>query len=349
MAARRAQLDGALARVLDSGRYVHGAEHAAFEREFAGYLGVPHCIGVASGTDALQLALAGLGLAPGDEVVTAANAGGYASAAARRAGLELRYADVDPHTLGLSAATVEAALTPATRAVVVTHLYGLMCDVEAIVERCRDRGIAVLEDCAQAAGAQRGGRRAGTFGDVAAFSFYPTKNLACLGDGGAVATTRDDVAELVRQLRQYGWGDKYRVEVAGGWNSRLDEIQASVLRLGLETLDAANARRRDLVNRYAAALSPTAGRFVANDGGDFVAHLAVVVSEERDAVRARLEEAGIGTDIHYPVADDSQPAWLADYDLPVTDHAVSHVVTVPCYPELTEPEVRRICEALRAL
>ena len=335
--------------MLDSGRYVHGPEHAAFEKELAAFLGVAHCAGVASGTDALELALAALGCTPGDEVITAANAGGYTTAAARKLGCVVRYADVDSATLGLSRETVEAALTDATRAVVATHLYGQMCDVEGIVELCRSRSIAVIEDCAQAAGARRGGRRAGTFADAAAFSFYPTKNLAAIGDGGAVVTGDPGVDERVRALRQYGWSEKYRAEVAGGWNSRLDELQAAVLRLGLPRLDERNERRREIVSRYAEALPADAGRLVRSDGEDFVAHLAVIVAEDRDRLTEALGTAGIATDVHYPVADYDQPAWRTDVRLPVTDHAVAHVLTVPCFPELTDEEVTAVCGALREL
>jgi dTDP-4-amino-4,6-dideoxygalactose transaminase len=335
--------------VLDSGRYIHGPEHAAFEEELAAFLGVAHCAGVASGTDALELALAAVGCAPGDEVLTAANAGGYTTAASRKLGCAVRYADVDPVTLGLSQATVEEALTSATRAVVATHLYGQMCDVEGIVELCREREIAVVEDCAQAAGARRGGQRAGSFGDVAALSFYPTKNLAAIGDGGAVATNDRAIDERVRALRQYGWSKKYSAELPGGWNSRLDELQAAFLRLGLTRLDERNERRRELVGMYADALPAQAGRFVRSDGEDFVAHLAVIVAEDRDTLRAKLDAAGVGTDVHYPVADYDQAAWRTDVHLPATGHAVAHVVTVPCFPELTDAEVDVICGALSEL
>ena len=339
----------AIDRVLAAGRYVHGPEHAAFEKELATFVGVGQCAGVASGTDALELALLAVGCIPGAEIVTAANAGGYAGAAGRRLGLEVRYAEVDPETLGLTAATVEHALTPATRAVVATHLYGLMCDIEGIVDLCRTRGIRVVEDCAQAAGAQRLGRRAGAFGDVATFSFYPTKLLAAIGDGGAVATDDSDTAERVRSLRQYGWSEKYRVEDAGGWNSRLDELQAAVLRVGLPRLDQRNDRRRRIVRRYAEALPSSAGRFVWADGEEFVGNLAVILATDRDRTRSALAAAGVGTDVHYPRADYDQPAWRSGERLSVTDHAVEHVLTVPCYPELTEDEVHRVAEALRDL
>lgn len=350
--AARDVLDAAFDRFLVGGHYVFGPEHAAFESEFAAFLGARHCVGVASGTDALELALRGLGCRAGDEVVVAANCGGYATSAARNAGLTVRFADVDPQTLNLSRPTVEPTLGPLVKAVVVTHLYGLLADVEGVAALCREHGIALLEDCAQAAGARRSGRRAGTFGDAATFSFYPTKNLAALGDGGLVSTDRDDVAERVRLLRQYGWEQKYRVSLDGGRNSRLDELQAAVLRVRLGRLDELNDRRREIVMRYAGALGLDAGRFVARDGEDFVAHLAVLVAEDRDRARAALEAAGVGSDVHYPVADHQQRAWIDDYAevrLPVTEHAVEHVLTVPCFPELTEDEVERVCEALRAL
>jgi aminotransferase EvaB len=350
--ALREELSGAFDRFLTSGRYILGPEHAAFESEFARFLGVRHCVGVASGTDALELALMAVGCRSGETILTAANCGAYTTTAARRAGFSVRFADVEPITLSLSRSTVEDALTPDVRAVVVTHLYGLLGDVEGIVALCRERGIAVVEDCAQAAGAERDGRRAGAFGDAATFSFYPTKNLAALGDAGAVSTDSDDVAERVRLLRQYGWDTKYRVSVRGGRNSRLDELQAAVLRIRLGRLDQWNSRRRRIVELYADALPPRVGRFVKHSGGDYVAHLAVALVEDRERVTARLEEAGIGTDVHYPITDHQQPAWrdeYADVRLPVTEHAVGHVLTLPCFPELTADEIDSICEVLREL
>jgi dTDP-4-amino-4,6-dideoxygalactose transaminase len=349
---QRAELDVLLERFLESGRYVLGPQHADFEHEFAAYVGTRDCVGVASGTDALELALRAVGCVPGDAILTAANCGGYASIAARRAGLRVRYADVDSETLSLSAATVGSALDADVRAVVVTHLYGLLAHVEEIEALCRERGIAVVEDAAQAVGARRGGRRAGSFGDAAAFSFYPTKNLGALGDGGAVCTSREDIAESVRSLRQYGWVSKYEVARGGGWNSRLDELQSAVLRARLPLIDEGNRRRRQIVARYAASLRADAGRFVAVDGEDYVAHLAVALVEDRDRVRAVFETAGIGTDVHYPVPDHRQPAWAADYvgvTLPVTEHGAEHVLTLPCFPELRDDEAERVCEVLRGL
>lgn len=352
MAAFRPELDAALARVLDGGRYILGPEHDLFETELAQYLGARHCIGLASGTDALEIALRSVGRSEDTWIVAAANAGFYSSAAAHLAGLRVRYADVDPGTLTLTAEAVEKELTQETRAVVVTHLYGVLADVEPIAELCRARGIALVEDCAQAHGARRGGRMAGTFGDVAAFSFYPTKNLPALGDAGALVTSDDEVAERARTLRQYGWESKYRVTSPCGRNSRLDELQAAVLRTRLPHLDTWNERRRSIAARYAEALPPVVGRLIALDGEDYVAHLAVVLVEEREAVRSRLQAAEIGTDVHYPIADHRQPLWgamFAHVQLPVTEHAAEHVLTLPCFPELTDDEVDRVCEVLREL
>jgi len=209
------EVRGAVARVIESGWYVHGPEHAAFETELARFLGVRHVAGVASGTDALVLSMLAAGCGFGSEVVTAANAGGYASGAASEIGARVVYCDVDPETLLVTRQTLERAIGPSTNAVVVTHLYGNVVDVRSIVALCRPRGIAVIEDCAQAIGGwDSTGQRVGSLGDVAAFSFYPTKNLGAVGDGGAVATSDDTIDARVRSLRQYGWSTKYRVAPA---------------------------------------------------------------------------------------------------------------------------------------
>jgi dTDP-3-amino-2,3,6-trideoxy-4-keto-D-glucose/dTDP-3-amino-3,4,6-trideoxy-alpha-D-glucose/dTDP-2,6-dideoxy-D-kanosamine transaminase len=339
----------AIRGVIDSGWYVHGPEHEAFEREFAGFLGVRHVVGTANGTDSLELALRALGRSR-TVVVAAANAGGYAAVAAGRAGLTVRYADVDPGTLCLTKETIQPVLDDAVLAVVVTHLYGRLAAVEEIVALCHARGIAVVEDCAQAVGAVRGGRRAGAFGDVAAFSFYPTKNLAAIGDGGAVATDSDALAATVRSLRQYGWGGRYTIERAGGQNSRLDEIQAAVLRVRLPHIDRWNARRRAVVEAYAAAASSST-RVLPADGPHHAAHLAVIEVDDREGLRTALERAGIVTDVHYPVPDHWQPGLAfvrQDLRLPVTERAAGRILTIPCFPGLRADEVAHICDVLAA-
>ena len=351
VSARRDELDAALARVLDGRRYILGPEHDQFEVELADYLGSRWCLGVASGTDALEIALKAIGCRPGDSIVVPANAGFYATAAAVAGGLDVRYAEVEADSLTLSARTVELVVTGA-KAVVVTHLYGLLADIEPLVELCRAHDVRLVEDCAQAVGARSAAGFAGTFGDAAAFSFYPTKNLAALGDGGAVVTGDQEVAERAQALRQYGWETKYRVTVPSGRNSRLDELQAAVLRARLPYLDKDNERRRRIVARYAESLSSSAGRFVMRPDERYVAHLAVALVERREEVRALLSARGIGTDIHYPIPDHRQPVWgrrHADVRLPVTEDAADRILTLPCFPELTDEEVDRVCDTLDEL
>ncbi len=243
----RGEIDAAIARVLDREWYILGPEVEAFERAFAAYCGARHCIAVGNGTDALQLAVRALGIDGDGRVATAPNAGGYATTAILQAGVAPHYIDVDPDTLLIDAdafAAAAAATAPQLRAVVVTHLYGRMADVAAIAAVARERGIAIIEDCAQAHGARRGGRMAGTLGDVGCFSFYPTKNLGALGDAGALITDDDALARRLRSLRTYGWSSKYHCADEGGSNSRMDELQAAVLSVKLPHLDAWNARRR---------------------------------------------------------------------------------------------------------
>jgi len=341
------ELAAAVDRVTRSGWYVLGEETSAFERELGDYLGVAHVVGVASGTDALELAFTALGGGPGQEVVTVANAGGYSALAARRCGMHVRFADVEERDLLASSRTIEEALTPRTAIVVVTHLYGKMAPVAAICDLCRSRGIAVVEDCAQAVGAHTSGRYAGSFGDAAAFSFYPTKNLGAIGDGGAVVSCDEEVAARARRLRQYGWGVKYRVEEDGGMNSRLDEIQAAVLRVRLPRLDELNRRRREIAGRYANALASSAVAMAQDGGGDYVAHLAVVRTQRRAAFADGLRARGVSTAVHYPVPDHRQKIiGTPTVRLPVTEEAAGQILTLPCFPELEREEIEILCAAL---
>ena len=341
----------AVARVIERGQYVQGPEHDAFEADLASFLGVRHVAAVANGTDALVLAMLAVGCSDGSEVVTAANAGGYAAAAAAQGGARVVYADVDSLSLVVTAETIEAALGPSTRAVVVTHLYGNVADVDAIAGVCRPRGIAIIEDVAQAIGGLRGDRRAGSLADVATFSFYPTKNLGAAGDGGAVATDDPAIDAAVRSLRQYGWAARYVVERPGGRNSRLDELQAAILRIGLREVDGLNDRRRQIVERYRQATHGTDWRLVTGTSVPTVAHLAVMRVPERDVVRATLAANGIRTDIHYPIPDHRQTGLASPSRttaLPVTDTAASEIVTLPCFPGMAPDEVDRVCDLLSA-
>lgn len=341
---------GVLARVARSGWYVLGEELRRFEAAFAAYVGVAHAVGVGNGTDAIELALRALRIGPGSEVVTVANAGMYATTAIRRTGARPVYADVAVPSMNLDVHALEAALTPSTAAVIVTHLYGRLADAEAIASVCAARGVPLVEDCAQAHGARRGGRMAGAFGTLACFSFYPTKNLGALGDAGAVLTGDGALAARLRALRQYGWGDKYEVREPGGVNSRLDEVQAAVLAHRLAALDARNARRRAIARRYATSLRHPAIAVPAAGGDDDVVHLYVVRCAQRDALRAHLAACGIGSDVHYPVPDHLQPAYPLSPPprLPVTERLAREVLSLPCFPELDDAEVDGVIDACHA-
>lgn len=349
-AAQGLDLPAVLREVVESQRYVLGPCVQAFEKAFAAYVGVPHAIGVANGTDALTIALRGLGLGPGQRVLTVANAGFYSSTAIRAIGAEPVYADVDATTLNLSpAALAEALAGPPLGAVVVTHLYGQLADMPAIAALCRAAGVPLIEDCAQAHGARRDGRLAGAWGDVGCFSFYPTKNLGALGDGGALVTADAVLAERMRALRQYGWGAKYEVVMGGGSNSRLDELQAAVLSAKLPLLDAANARRRAIAARYGEAFAHLPLQAPRAEAEDYVAHLYVVRSAQRDALRAHLTAQGIASDVHYPIADHLQPVQAsacAGALLPVTESACAQVLTLPCFPGLTDELADRVIAAV---
>lgn len=346
----RELLTAAVETVLDSAYLVLGPQHAAFERSLAAYLDVAAAVGVASGTDALELALK-VAMPEGKRLVlTAANAGGYTSTAARRAGYGLCYADVDHASLCLTEATVLDALTEDVGVVVVTHLYGNLTDMRSLAALCHDRGIRLVEDCAQAIGARRKEGAAGSFGDLATISFYPTKNLGALGDGGAVVTDNVDFAARLRQLRQYGWESKYSVTVDGGINSRLDELQAAFLSQRLPLLDALNARRRHIVTRYVEAAGKGPLEVLPADGAHHVAHLAVVLASDREAARDHFANLGIATDIHFPVPDHHQPGFSPKpQTLPVTERIARQVFSLPCFPEMTEDEIDRVCSAIKAL
>ncbi len=337
------ELENAVRAVLSGGWYILGPQVRSFEAEFAQYCGVAHCIGVGNGTDALEIALRALEVGPGDRVATVANAGGYASAAIRAAGAEPLYVDIDPRTMLMDTAALARA-APRARAVIVTHLYGRMADMPAILAAAG--ALPVIEDCAQAHGASFQGRAAGAWGRVGCFSFYPTKNLGALGDGGALITGDAGLAARIGALRQYGWTSRYRAAVPRGRNSRLDEMQAAVLRVKLPYLEKWNARRREIAGLYNDLL---AGVVETPPGAaeDYVAHLYVVRVKDRERLRERLKAAGIGTDVHYPVPDHRQEAAPVPVALPETERCVAEVLTLPCFPEMTAGEVRRVAEQVR--
>jgi aminotransferase EvaB len=304
---------------------------------------------VANGTDAIELGLRAIGVSAGDEVIVAANAALYSVTALNAIGAAPAFADIDDTDLLLDPESARAAITPRTKAIVVTHLYGRMADMPRFRELADRNGLKLFEDCAQSQGARRDGRLAGSWGDAASFSFYPTKNLGALGDGGLVATNDASTALRVKRLRQYGWDKKYVVVDAHARNSRLDEMQAAVLRAKLPLLDGYNARRREIARRYAAVRHERI-RHPAVDGDGYVAHLYVLRTDTRDALRQHLTAHGIANDIHYPLLDTQQPLLqstpAAKTKLPISERAVQQILTLPCYPELTDDEVSRVCDAL---
>ena len=348
-AAESAVIADAVAEVLKGGQLVLGAHVERFEQEFGAYVDEadpPEVVGVGNGSDALVIALTALELPAGCGVLVPANDGGYAAGAVRAAGLVPLATDTDPVTQLVDAVALEAALTPAVRAVVVTHIHGQPVDGEPIAAWCRERGLRLVEDAAQAHGALVGARRAGTLGDVATFSFYPTKNLGAVGDGGAVVTRDPGLATRARRLRQHGWGVRFRVEAAGGRNSRLDAIQAAVLTARLPFLEANNARRRTIVGHYRAALAGS-GAAVLGDGPGAVAHHAVVVHPDRDRLVEALGRAGVGTSVHYPWLVTEMPGLeVAAAPMPGADRGRQHKVSLPCFPTLTETELDRVVAVL---
>jgi dTDP-3-amino-3,4,6-trideoxy-alpha-D-glucose transaminase len=350
VAASRGELEAALGRVLDEARFVLGPPVEAFEWAFADWCGAAHAVGVASGTDALALALRAAGVGPGDEVVTAASTCVPTVAAIEAAGATPVLADVDPVSRTLDPESAAAAITARTRALVPVHLYGRCADMAALRALAAEHGLAVVEDAAQAHGATHGDRRAGTLGDAAAFSFYPTKNLGALGDAGAVVTDDPALADRVRMLRSYGERERYD-SVESGTNSRLDTLQAAALLARLPGLDAANERRRRLAARYTEGLAGLGLELPDDAAGGHAFHLYVVAVPERDGFRAALAERGVDTLVHYPRAVHEHPAYghlARPGELEISERLAREVVSLPLYPELTDAEAEAVVEAVRA-
>jgi aminotransferase EvaB len=345
----------AIRRVLRSGRWIHGPELNAFENECAVFLNAGFTFGVASGTDALEIALRAISCERNSKIISVANAGGYTSIAAASIGCEVIYCDVDPEKLLMDPEALAPLLNEEIAAVVVTHLYGNVAPVGAIRKMCEPFGIKIIEDCAQAIGAIEDGKRVGTIGHVGTFSFYPTKNLGAIGDGGALATNDPQIAQKILELRQYGWTSKYQIDIPGGMNSRLDEIQAAVLRIGLLKLEENNDKRRKILRDYATALSNSSFNLITSYESKNAAHLAVLqVPEklERSKFRNYMNELGIQTEIHYPIIDCDQfglKQFSVNTPLPITRKVNSSIVTIPLFPELSEVEVEKICISLADL
>jgi len=348
--ALRAELLAAATGVLDSCRFVLGPEGQTLERELAALCGARLGVGTGSGTDALLLALKAVGVVPGDEVITSAFSFVASGTTIVMAGATPVFVDVDPGTYNLDPARMEPAITPRTRAIVPVHLYGQPAKMDAICDLARAHGLAVVGDAAQAVGAAYGGRPVAAWGDVSILSFYPTKNLGGCGDGGMVLTTRDDVAERVRLLRDHGAPRRYTHVELGGC-SRLDELQAALLRVKLRRLPQWNERRRAIAAHYSAALAGLPlGLPIEQAPAHHIYHQYTVRSAKREALAAALAARGVGTSIHYPSTIPAQPVFSrpnADREFPVATQAAAEVLCLPCFPELTDLEVAEVVEAVK--
>jgi dTDP-4-amino-4,6-dideoxygalactose transaminase len=337
------ELEAAFRRVMRSGQFILGAEVEGFEQVFARYCGASHCVGVASGLDALSLSLRAWGIGEGDEVIVPSNTYIATWLAVSHAGAHPVPVEPDPATFNMDPGRIEAALTPRTRAILPVHLYGQAADMDPIREIGSRRGLHVLEDAAQAAGARYRGRRSGALGDAAGFSFYPAKNLGAFGDAGAIVSNDGAFAERVRMLRNYGSSEKYHNPVKG-WNSRLDELQAALLRPRLAALDRGNARRRDIAARYLEGLARTGLDLPATGvANEHTWHLFVLRSRRRAELQAHLARANVGTMIHYPVPPHLQPAYaelgFARGAFPLSEAIHDEVLSLPMGPHLTDAEV----------
>lgn len=354
--ASQSEIDHAIQQVLARGRYILGPEVELFEKEFAGFVGTTEAIGVANGTDALVLSLRSLGVGPGDAVITVSHTAVATVAAIELTGARPVLVDIDPASCTLDpdklAATLRGWLGPMPKAVIVVHLYGHPAAMPAIVEIARRHGLAIVEDCAQAHGARFLDRAVGTWGDVAAFSFYPTKNLGAIGDGGAVVTSDGARAARIRQLREYGWKERYISEVPG-LNSRLDELQAAILRVKCRRLAADNQRRRVLAALYSQGLAGTRVTAPqAHPEATPVYHQYVVRTPNRDALRSFLASRGIPTAIHYPQAVHQQPAYrdrvaIGYGGMPETERAAQEVLSLPMHPHLLDEDIAFVLEHVK--
>ena len=354
--AHKLEIDAAIARALDSGRYILGAEVTAFEDEWAAYVGTAHAVGVGNGTDALELALRAFGVGAGDVVITTSNTAVATVAAIELTGASALLVDVDERTLTMSPQGLAEALAQSRssdiKAVIPVHLYGWPADMSEIVPLASQHGIRVIEDCAQAHGARLGGRAVGTWGDAAAFSFYPTKNLGALGDGGAVVTNDSSTAERLRALRVYGWKERYISDTVG-MNTRLDDLQAAILRVKLRHLGSANARRRRIAAHYFDSLAelpialPPRG---AN--AEHVYHQFVIRLAERDRLREYLQANAIDTAVLYPLPIHEQPAYRGRValagELTVTERAARELLCLPIHPTLADSDIEQVTTAIRA-
>lgn len=347
----RPDVDAAIRRVVESSTFVGGPEVENFERAFAAFCGAKHCVALNSGTAALHFLLRASGIGHGDEVITAANSFFASAEAISQAGATPVLVDCREEDALMDPSLLERAITPKTKAILPVHLYGQPADMDAILGVVEKHGLLVFEDACQAHGATYRGKTVGSLGHGAAFSFYPGKNLGAYGDGGAVTTDDDALAERIRMLRDHGSKKKYEHAIVG-WNDRLDAVQAAVLLAKIPHLAAWNERRRAIADQYRAALPPWVTPLAANDDRVSAMHLFVVRLKDRDAVKDALAERGIVTGIHYPIPIHEQPAYDGRWkhgDFPVAERLSREILSLPMYPELTDEQVGQVTDALSAL
>lgn len=347
------EIHAAIERVLNSGWYILGEEVSAFEGEFAAFHGVAHGIGVANGTDALAIALKAVGVEPGDEVITVSHSAVATVSAIEQIAAVPVFCDIDPTTYCMNPERLPELIGPRTKAIVPVHIYGQPAAMNSICQTARNNNLRIVEDCAQAHGASLDGRLVGTFGDIAAFSFYPTKNLGALGDGGGIITADAAYAERARQLRQYGWRERY-VSNIPGTNSRLDELQAAILRVKLPYLRSDNERRRAIATRYSQAFTGSDITTPHQQAGQTHAmHLYVIALDNRESLRTYLSENGIQAALHYPLAIHQQPAYRTRSlkganQLVETERFYQRLLSLPMYPELSDENVSKVIECVQS-
>jgi len=346
----RDHINSAIQRVLDSGWYVLGEEVAGFEKEFAQFNTVYHAVGVGSGTEALHIALRALDIGQGDEVITTAHTAVATASAIDLAGAKPIFVDIEPDFFTIDPDLIEDAITPKTKAIIPVHIYGQPCNMDAIMEIANKNNLKVIEDCAQTHGAEYNGKRVGSIGDVGCFSFYPTKNLGAIGDGGALVTNDDQLAEKIKLFREYGWKERY-ISSKEGWNSRLDELQAAILHVKLKHLDEDNSRRNKHAKIYFDLL-----KFLPlelpkiRSNCSHVFHLFVIKTKQRYKLRDYLKKNGVNTTIQYPVPVHKQKYFkkmCSEKSLPMTEQVAKNILSIPMYPELKEKEINKISKILK--
>lgn len=344
--AHKKQILSAIERVCESGHYILNGEVSAFEKEFAKYIGTKHAIGVASGTDAIFLALKSLGIGIGDEVISVSHTASATIAAIEATGARVVFSDIETLHMTLDASSVEKLITPKTKAILAVHIYGNPCDMDALKKTANNRELYLIEDCAQATGAEYKGVRVGSIGHIGCFSFFPTKNLGGIGDGGMITTGDTDLSQKIVQLRQYGWDDERNSQYPG-YNSRLDEVQAGVLRIKLRHLDEKNNKRNIIANHYSKMLKNVGVTIpVTRENCLHAFHLYVIRTKDRDNLLQKLKQNQIQALIHYKLPVHMQSHYLGKVKLKNTSKICGEILSLPMHPALREDCVKKVCDVI---